>query len=442
MSTFNIDLINVSNDMTSISVRGTVTKVSGQEPRDAFYSMVLDYSPVGNPKSKISRLYEHIDTPYIFDYTAYGLKPNTTYTVTASLYRLSYVGGTPIARTSMLCTTSPLTATFECTSKSASVISVMFSDLPRLEFPIQVFLEYTKGRAISEATIWTELETLNLEAGDQASVSRMVTGLNADTYYTFRVRVIDKTPRDTKQIATFWLEVKTLVYVSGIDNIIPSFKRYITVPNIGHIYLQAELNEPLADGMELHLYRSQDGETYTDIATITNDDLSIVALPDGLSSTYFKLVIVDANDVEHNMSEPLQIMLTSILWTARSAGEPLDLMASEVLEFANAMLSLFDFDKAIGNLAIDYPQTILAKQTYQNHVKQLLQTVSVGAKVLGGGQTMLNNIYALAQVYNDSSEWPRPVYPYVESGDIITADGINTIFGEVVDAIDGYTIIR
>lgn len=439
MSTFNIDLVNISNNITALGVRGTVTHVSGQEPRGEYYSLLLEYSPVGNPKDRTIHLYEnvHLDLPYIFDHTAYGLKPNTTYTVTASLYRHNYVGGTPIARTSMLCTTSPLTATFECTSKSASVISVMFSDLPRLEFPIQVVLEYTKGREVSEATIWTELETLNLEAGDQASASRMVTGLNADTYYKFRVRVIDKTPRDTKQIATFWLEVKTIVYVPGADNVVPSFKRYIVVPKIDYVYLQAELNESLADGIELHLYRSQDDTTYTDIGTITNDDLSIVvdanwAISGGVRRSYFKLVIVDANNIEHNMSEPLLIINNGLWWLTREAGDPLDLTANEVLGMAETILKLYDLDVALGK-----PDIGSYKSTYQNLLKRDLQAVSRGAKVQGGAYTILNDMYALAQVFNNGSAGQ---YPYVLSGDILTADSVNTMFQEVVDAVNNYNV--
>lgn len=432
----NIDLVNTSNTLTGINISGTISEFPYE-----YYTLVIDYSPAGSPNSKISHRFNNITLkkPYAFTDSATGLKPDTAYLVTASLYLKNKVGGTPRAKASMTCTTLPLTATFECTSKSSSVISVMLSEMPRIEYPVKITLEYARGQEPSAELEWTENYSVNVEAGESVNVSRMITGLAADTDYLFKVTVFDIRNEDKPvQIGVLYLQVSTLVYVPGADNVVPSFKRYIVVPKIDYVYLQAELNEPLADGMELHLYRSQDDTTYTDTGAITSDDLGIVvdanwAISGGVRRSYFKLVIVDANNIEHNMSEPLLITNYGLWWLTREAGDPIDLTAVETLGMADAILKLYDLDVALGR-----PDIGAKKSFYQNFLKNDLQAVSRGAEIKGGSYTILNDMYALAQVFNNGY---AHYYPHVHSGDIITADDINTMFQEVVDAVNNYNVL-
>jgi hypothetical protein len=441
MATISITLTNESNNaLTSITVKGNI---SGVAPVYG-YTLGITYAPSGSPNDKTQHLINNVtvtpNQPFEFTDSLSGLKTQTTYIVTASLYPSNKITTIqPIASTSITVLTPRLSnigGTFRCSQRSASVITMELSDMPRLEYAVRVDFKYKKRTDTNYITA----HSFVVEANEDRVMSWMFTGLTSSTQYQFSASVYKAVPfaDGSDYIGTYALSVTTKDYVSGGDDIVPSFKRYIFVPNLDYGYIQAETSEPLTEQFTVHLYTSLDGETYTDEGAITNAFHDKV-IEYGEGVRYLKLAIVDTNDEVHNESEVLEAGWSTLpAWTSISSGDPLVLPATTVLAWANAMLKLYDFDIAVRHAT---PSEDTIQYLAYHWLAPNLYRIATGSPIEA---EVLNSIFAIAEHFTE----PDPDEAEAEylahkanAGDPITASFIETyVYGLLNDAIDNYTI--
>ena len=346
-----------------------------------------------------------------------GLIPGRHYNIKAELYEGSTLKGTD----NLIAQTNELTGTFKPTSRSSSVISMALTKMPAVEYPIRVKIYYKNNKN----TKWVLKSTTNIAANEKQDISYMFTGLKAENVYNFKAEVYKVDGNKTTYIKRFMRNASTPAYVPGLGDICPDFKEMTEVPTTGKGFLTAKVNEELRTGFSLHLYESSDGETFTDQGAVTPGEAQLISGTVG-TSKYYKLAILDRNNNVCIENEPRQIDFTDLTWTDKVAGDPFVLDADDVINWANALLRLYEYDKATGG-----NERMALKLNYYNNLKGNIYFVGEGEVVFGGGYNALRCMSLLGQAYVTA----QPTEPDISRNSSVKASVINGIISAARTAL-------
>ena len=349
-----------------------------------------------------------------------GLIPGRHYNIKAELYEGKVSTGTLKGTVNLVAQTNELTGTFKPTSRSSSVINMALTKMPALEYPIRVKLFYKNKKN----TKWVLKSTTNIAANEKQDISYMFTGLKAENVYNFKAEIYKVDGRKTTYIKRFLRNASTPAYVPGLGDLCPDFKEVVEVPHTGKGYIVPKVSGELRSGFSIHLYESSDGETFTDQGAVTPDEVQTISGTIG-TSKYYKLAVLDRNNNVCIENEPRQVDFTDLTWTDKVAGDPFVLDADDVINWANALLRLFEYDKATGG-------NVGPKLNYYNNLKGNIYFVGEGEVVFGGGYNALKCMSLLSQAYVTE----QPVDPGIQRHYPVRASVINGIISAARTALE------
>lgn len=357
-----------------------------------------------------------------------NLLPNTEYTVKATLYKGTVASGTLLFTKSITVKTTDVGGSFSSTVRTSSVITMALTGVAKLPYTTRVKFFYKSKKN----TNWLLKKTFDIGANESKTISQMFTGLTQGTAYNFKAELYKVDGSKTTLLKTYTADASTTVYVPDADEVIPSITDTINVPYACKALIQVGATDALKPNTQLYLLVSDDGTVYTTNA-IFNGDLTTPAWSTTPitgtvgTSKYVRAVIKDANGVEHNSTEPVEIQFKDLEWRTRVTGEAVDLEADNIRDWANAMLQLFEFDKTTGG-----QERMAMKNNFYNNLKGNIQFVSEGEPIFGGGYNAFRVMSILGQLYVTE----QPTEPEISRHYPIKARVINGVIADARTALE------
>lgn len=354
-----------------------------------------------------------------------NLVPGKNYIVTADLYKGAITSSNTVLRSvSVNAMTSEMTGTFRYTARTSNAVNVELKDLPVLPYATKVNFYYKKD----EESTWVLKESVNIAANEQKTVPCMFTGLSDETEYNFRA-VMVKGDSTATTMKTFEVETSTLVYVPGLENMIPYIERTVIVPRAYKSYIKAGVNGAIPEGLKLCLYKASSEDTPEEDYTKDeefSENLEAWTSASAFGAVYYRLGFEDTNGNIYNMTEPYEIVYTVCSWDSRIEGMPFDITAAEMREAANAMISAYDYLETTDDVPEDAPM-------YYGLVKERLDQAVQGEIIRGGDesftQALRGFIFALEDYGSD------PSVPSGSVAEAFTFDEMFSLAGIILDAI-------
>lgn len=408
--------------MTTVQIKATVYRSDNWAKKNLYIRWT--YSPTAQFNNKVTRVDTFVkdsqlpSVSHTFDFS--NLKPNTGYIIEGELLEsrdstdILAVGSTPFA-------TLPIGGTFDCPSRSSSVITMALTGLNPLTFNAEARLRWKKSTDADTDRLWKEVDRQTISKGETKDLTHMFTGLTQATSYDFKCEVYDT---DTNRlVATYTKTTSTLIYSGIIGEVAPSIKEVITVPLVHKGFIKAEVSDDLPDGCTIHLYKSADGASYTDLGAMPTDLLDEIS-NDSSGNVYYKLAVVDGNGNKYNETEPLRVYFPPFFRSIAETGQRFRRTASEMRGLANAILSLYKYiDTMLGGVPA-FPEEY-------NALVEKMGTLQSGSPVEGDENSGFWLTYFLANdIVGGQAISPK------SSGDPITADDFNHLGDSVENALN------
>lgn len=431
VNTFSAELVENSATITSVQIRiiANLRSYSTYNLRILLYENADQTSPkiITRPNQNAR------DT---FTMTLDGLTSGAYYTADVRAYNGTYTVNNLIGQYNVdLGQTLDIGGTFDSVATSSSAIRMSLSGLPTLEYSTIAEIYGRKNSDPDDS--WVLATTSTIGAGEEINVAHLFTGLSAQTYYKFKAilyRVIGSGPymgEKGAKIKTWETLVTTLAYIPDTVDAKPFFEKVITVPHTGRIYMKAGMTEETPSGLSVHLFKSEDGETYWDIE-LDSDYAEIGTVMDGVSivenigdTLWYKVGLVDSQHNIYAFSDPVTVTLTDITWTDKVAGNVVDLTASEVYAMVDAMIKMCDYRTALGE-----------GDTYGKRplpfLKGNLNTITQGSPIKGGIASIIGALYPMAKFY--AQGLMRPAVDL--SGEPIGVAHLNEVASLVLTALE------
>lgn len=407
-----------SGSLTQIVLKAT-TRNTEENNTSKIYSVQWEYYPSGNQALKETiNANNCLPDNGSVNQSFTKLLAGTAYIITAKLYKGTVSSGTLMRTQSVAVTTAPLEGTFKLTARSSSVLHVALEGLPKLEYNTRIDVSYKRH----DDSSWTPKDSVNIASGSDIKADVLVSGLIQMTAYDFKAQVYKVDGTKVIAMKTYELNTSTLAYVEGLETLIPYAKTSVVVPKSGKGYLIIGLSSALPEGFTVHIYKSSDSETYTDLGAVASNMIQAIAGSVGTSVDY-KLALVDRNDNAYNETEPFEIGYPDLTWVIRAQGEPFDVTAVEMIAMADAMLKLYDY-LVIEDNAPD------AKDIY-DALSEKMGTIRRGVTVEGSEDSGYVLIGSLA-----SAVLNREGFTGGATGTPVTASGFNLLAEYVSDAIE------
>jgi hypothetical protein len=408
--------------LTTLKAMTTIWNKSVSASDQKLYSIRWTLYPVGNQAEKMvinsnKAMSDNSSITQLFT----GLIPGTLYNIQVEFFK-GNVGETLLkSQTLSNLMTTELSGTFKTTVKSSSAIGVALRGLPSIDYDMKAELMFKQ--ASSPDTEWSTVSTVMINKGETAELTYMFVGLTELTKYDFKANVYRVLEGAETLIKSFSFATSTLAYVPGLK-IVPHFKSYISVPNVGKAFIQVESTEPANDQFKIHLYSSsvEDADPYTDLGELDETLSKIVEGTVG-ETMYYKVGVTDAELNVYNETEPLGIEFGEVHWRTRYSGDVFDVTAAEIKSLASAMTELYKFLVAVG----DEPT---GTEFYTSLVDKL-GSLTTGAVFEGGDESAVSLTGNLAQAILGGSGF------YVNGqGAPINASTLNDMASLVEDALD------
>lgn len=407
-----------SGSLTRIMLKAT-TRNTEENNTSKIYSILWEYYPSGNSAMKETiTVNSCLPDNGSVTQTLSKLLTGTAYIITAKLYKGTVSSGTLVKTQSMTISTAPIGGTFKLTARSSSVLHVALEGLPKLEYNTRIDVSYKRH----DDSSWTPKDSVNIASGSDIKADVLVSGLIQMTAYDFKAQVYKVDGTKVIAMKTYELNTSTLAYVEGLETLIPYAKTSVVVPKSGKGYLIIGLSSALPEGFTVHIYKSSDGETYTDLGAVASNMIQAIAGSVETSVDY-KLALVDRNDNSYNETEPFNIGYPDLTWVIRAQGEPFNVTAVEMIAMADAMLKLYDY-LVIEDNAPD------AKDIYDALLEKM-GTIRRGVTVEGSEDSGYVLIGSLA-----SAVLNREGFTGGATGTPVTASGFNLLAEYVSDAIE------
>ena len=408
--------------MTTVQIKATVYRSDNWAKKNLYIRWT--YSPNGQFNNKVTRVDTFVkdsqlpSVSHTFDFS--NLKPNTGYIIQGELLEsrdstdILAIGSTPFA-------TLPIGGTFDCPSRSSSVITMALTGLNPLTFNAEARLRWKKSTDADTDRLWKEVDRQTISKGETKDLTHMFTGLSQATSYDFKCEVYDTSITPNRLVATYTKTVSTLIYSGIIGDVTPSIKEIIIVPLANKGYVIGDVSGELPEGCSIHLLRSSDDSNYTDLGAL-DDDIKIGITGESDTYVYYKLVVVDGNGNRYNETEPKYTNYPLYRWRSENAGWVFSKTADEMRRFANALLSLYKYLAVEGDVSAhtEYYEALTAK----------MGTLVEDSPVEGGEGSGFWLINALA-----NSIRGRDIPEAKEKGEPIYASDFNGAGNRVSDAL-------
>ena len=414
--------------VTSKTITTVKVEAKGMPTDDSTYKIRFSYYKSGNPSSKKTAATIRVQASTL-NYTFTDLLADTQYTFTAEFLRKRNDDPNYVAETkSVTGTTKDIPLDFFVSGKTASAVSTTATGLPDFSFPTRVTFAYKRPTDAS----YKNRNTIDFDENSTEGVEMhgIFTALAQDTDYSFRLRIYK---RDEENNLTLmknqYITDRTSAYVPR-QAPHPVIVSGFAVPNGHYGVVQWSCFDP-DENYTTHIYQSTDGgETYTDLGEAEDNVFKIqVALP---STNYIKVSAVDRNDVEHNPSEPYEIVnAPKTSMRIYQEGEPFDIPAERMAKMVDMVFRAYEYC----DLLYDLDQEEISN--YQA-VRALRTDLAEGLPVYGGNAGISQKLLDLADAL-DGTERTENVMG--DSGDPIEASMFTTLERRVLEELlfeDGY----
>lgn len=335
---------------SAFDVHGTI------KPYERFDALVnnavvtIECYESGYPKNKATATFSPTrigKASYTFDYSFTNLLPGKEYVVTVDLTVLLSGEITYLAHKDLTATTTAFDGSLFTKNKSSSVIVTGFTG-SALEYATQLVLSYKNSN--EKGVEYEAVETYEISENVALDLSHTFSALKSGTKHYFQA--ILKRKSDSRQIGYYTLEETTPVYLPG--GVPQPYIEYVkVVPTWGRAIIKYSINQnasSLAWGTDitLHLYESSDGTTFTDKETLSvyktggllkryhviSENHPFIGV-----TKYYKLVVVDANQEVRYETDKFTVSHVDPTYTNPSAGDPVQLTATEMKTVINAVLN-------------------------------------------------------------------------------------------------------
>ena len=413
----NFKLQKVKTTQTSIRVRATDFDVYSTESDDQSFTIQWSYyregfSTVTKNKVKLTKGTKS------HEIVCSQLIPDTVYTITAKVE----ISGVVKTKTIKI-RTNAMTCTYNVSSKSSSTINTRFKNFATYNYyDVRIAYRFAKYPSPNFTVHGREY----IEKGKRGVLKHLFTGLKENTKYTLSAKVFRVIDGVSSAMKDFQIVVTTPSYVP--DQVpSPVMTNWVNVPDTGDICVEFETDLDLGEDYAVHLYYSTDGTNYSDIYTFEEGRTYFVHTVSAASPTrYFKLGVVDANNVVHNMTEPLEFHYKEFPHMADwGQGYPVEILAQRVKDMIDAVCSWYEYNRIVHD---DTTHEIQYEK-----LKSVIEDIDEGSIIEGGDESPLGIMYqTMCDIIGEDPE----DYTMPQSGDAITQ-----LFCSVMDTFVG-TIIH
>lgn len=308
--------------------------------------MTWSYCPVGGLEW-VSEREDVTNFPRGINHTFFGLQPNTNYR-----FKVEQTTGSDYYYLYGNFTTTSDPATLAITQSMESSMRVAFINYSAESYERYVKFMYRRTPTDAEPnptyTILSDKITIPPDS-TSVDVSLLITGLRSLTSYTVYAEVY----KIENSLVTLLETYSATGYTKALsdENVPEPYLEYVkSVPSKGQCIIKygiAPCERDFVWGTDifLHIYESTDDQTFTDRATLT------VLKPSGIpkryytisgqqfGTRYYKFVVLDANNAERFVGQSFEVKYEQLPYTARVSGDEVDLTASEVKSWAQAIIN-------------------------------------------------------------------------------------------------------
>lgn len=341
-----------------------------------------------------------------------GLTTGTKYIFSAKVYTSSKETFKHTIKT-----TQEMVGTLEVAESNPSAILIKLTGISPFNYDMETVFRYKKNDGTSEIK---DMYTYSIPHHTRAVPQYSFSNLKQNTEYTFYADVYNIVNGKKSLNRSFSLVASTPRYTPGY---VPHVyvDKTLVVPYTGKGLIWLKKDQDFGTDYGLIKYVSTDGgETYGNREVVTI--LPLMISGEVGSTKHYKFCVVDASSTEHNEVVE-EVTFPALPFTERTAGDPVDITASEVRLLAEAALRCCEYWKHFTDFS-------RADDAYKA-LGYALSELEEGDLIEGGASAILNCIYEIVDAMLNAD-----AHSIDESGDILTASGYNGLYTYLTDWLE------
>lgn len=337
VATVNSDIVltGSNSDSTYTSVKATA---SGMKASSSFSKTIeWQYALASSPNAKTTFYSETLGTNATSNTAVItGLIPGRTYNITA----IYYVDGYQTDIKTIALTTVAMEGSLDITGRGISTVVAALKDLTAIPYDIKAKVSYKEATS-SE---WMLKQTHDIYANAQADILTTISALRASTTYDIKAEILRAS--DSALMATFTTQVTTKAYVPGVAPA-PFIDDYIVVPHAKVAAIKWHVEGDM-DGFTVKLWEII-GTQRTVLGTLLGTGGLCRISNDYEVTKSYALSVIDGNNVEHNLTESVEMVFRNISFAPYSAGDIVNIPASVISDLANSLVKEARYMELNGN---------------------------------------------------------------------------------------------